>query len=109
MGWFVQYNYFKTKEYLPKVYKIFGQCLGKTLCLIFHSCKKHKIKERISRKDKSANSSNICIYCEKKLNLNGSSIETKRIINSNIELINHFIFILMIFLLLSTQFLVWLI
>ena len=105
MSWFVQFNYFKSKNYLPKPYELLVKLIEKV-------CISNK-KEKYTQSKRAKNSIKTIEIDKNNISTSNSSINqnTKKAPTKNVEkrleILNHFVFIVMFFIVLLIQLLIW--
>ena len=99
MMWFIVLNYLKSKEYLPKVINLCGDCLQKIVCLCFHKESRQKlaVSSQVSNSNEPEQKKNLedqgkCRYCSNKKYAENDKTEMKKILYSNCDILNFAIF-----------------
>ena len=88
MIWFIILNYFKSKEYLPKVLSLPGDCLQKIVCLCFHKKIKQKSNmNQVSNSSEPEQKINLedrgkCRFCSNESNPENDKTKMKKILDS---------------------------
>lgn len=112
MSWFIQLNYFKTSDYLPKFYEYMVDFLKRLICLLFHKCKSNAISVKLGSNNlsnrsqdtndengeksvssiKTGYTSKSCQFCKEEDNKNDKTM--KSMLESKYKIINHMVLIL---------------
>ena len=116
MIWFVQQNYFKSKQYLPRFYQILGNSLQKIGSLCSHKAENYSVKtESIKNKSKASkftkqNAKSIEPEqhngCERNKE-NEEKPKNKINIEKNLDIINHSFFLSMFLINVIIQLAIW--
>ena len=114
MLWFIVLNYFKSKDYLPKLLSILGDFLQKIVCSCFHkkSIQILVVSSQISNSSEPKQKINLedrgnCRFCLNKKNAENDKIELKKIPDLNFEILNKFFFILFLLFTIISNVSIW--